>query len=145
MLANSKFIHCQIFQIPSDKNATTALDVIVRGEICEQCKAGDKVAVSGCLVVVPDVPSLMKPGELTQNIRRDVNRRFLRDYQEGITGTKDLGNRELTYKIMYYGSTIRKLDQDIDTIGNQDDEKRSTKLRLSDKQKEKLNAIAYHV
>lgn len=44
----------------------SALDVIVRGATCETCKAGDKVAITGCLVVVPDVPSMLRPSEAKQ-------------------------------------------------------------------------------
>lgn len=107
------------------------LDVIVRGEVCETCKAGDKIAVTGCMVVVPDVPALMKPGELKRVIRRDANKRFRQNYTEGVHGLKDLGARELTYRHMFFGSVIRKLDQEVETLGNQEDAKVTDKIKFT--------------
>ena len=42
------------------------------------------------MVVVPDVPQLMKPGELKKTIRRDMNRRHRQNQTEGIKGLKDI-------------------------------------------------------
>eukprot|EP00392_Amoebophrya_sp_AT5.2_P010795 g10862.t1 len=120
------------------------LDVIVRGEQCETCKPGDKVSITGALIVVPDVPSLMKPGEMKQSIRRDVNRRHRTNYKEGVRGIRDMGSRELTYKVMYIGSVLRKVDQDVDTLGNTTDDKTASRLRLNDTEKQRLTAIAKH-
>ena len=46
-----------------------SIDVIVRGEIYERCKAGDKLLICGALIVVPEVPVLMRPGELPKVCR----------------------------------------------------------------------------
>ncbi|CAD7927666.1 unnamed protein product [Amoebophrya sp. A120] len=119
------------------------LDVIVRGELCENCKAGDKIAITGCLIVVPDVPSLMKPGEMKQSIRRDVNRRHRTNYVEGIKGLKDMGARELTYKVMYIASVIRTVDQDYETLGNVDDQKVAG-LRLTPEEAERMAELSKH-
>eukprot|EP00971_Amphidinium_carterae_P053013 1044197-Amphidinium_carterae.1 len=52
-----------------------SVDVIVRDECCERCKPGDKVLITGCPIVVPDVPSLMAPTELKTSVRRSLNAR----------------------------------------------------------------------
>lgn len=43
-----------------------SIDVILRNEMTEMCKPGDKCVFTGCLVVVPDIFSLSKPGEKVQ-------------------------------------------------------------------------------
>ncbi|CAD7928102.1 unnamed protein product [Amoebophrya sp. A25] len=131
-------------EIPAGSMPRT-LDVILRGEQCETCKAGDKIAITGTLIVVPDVPSLMKPGEMKQSIRRDVNKRHRTNYVEGIRGLRDMGARELTYKVMYVASVIRKLDQDVDTLGNTEDQKVTSRLRLTEEEKERITTISRHV
>jgi len=74
------------------------MDVIVRDEMTERCKPGDKVLITGCLIVVPDVPSLMSPAELKQEVRRSLNTRTdAGGGGEGVKGLKGLGNRDLNY------------------------------------------------
>merc|ERR1719454_978266 len=71
-----------------------SMDVIVRDEMTERCKPGDKILVTGCLIVVPEVPSLMSPSELKQQVRRSLNTRTDAN-GEGVRGLKGLGNRDL--------------------------------------------------
>lgn len=40
-----------------------SIDVILRGEIVDMAKPGDRTIFTGNLVVVPDIVQLMKPGE----------------------------------------------------------------------------------
>jgi hypothetical protein len=49
-----------------------SIDIIVRDETCERCKPGDKVKITGCLIVVPHVPSMMNPAELKKQDRRTI-------------------------------------------------------------------------
>lgn len=85
-----------------------AMDIIVRDEGCERCKPGDKVMVTGCLIVVPEVPSLINPAELKQATRRELNARYNSQFgaKEGVQGLKELGSRDLTYKLAFYGCFI---------------------------------------
>ena len=84
------------------------MDVIVRDEQTERCKAGDKVQITGSLIVVPDVPTLMSPSELRGNVRRSLKTRSDPSYAagEGVRGLKSVGNRDLTYKLAFYGTYI---------------------------------------
>merc|ERR1712048_1223625 len=89
-----------------------SLDIIVRDECCERCKPGDKILVTGCLIVVPDVPSLMNPSELKKHDKRSMKVRSDSTYSsEGVRGLKMLGNRDLTYKMSFFGVFI---DEDND-------------------------------
>jgi len=40
-----------------------SLDVILRNEIVDQAKPGDRCIFTGTLIVVPDIVSMLKPGE----------------------------------------------------------------------------------
>merc|ERR1719401_2016601 len=81
-----------------------SMDVIVRDECVDRCKPGDKVMIVGCLIVVPDVPSMMNPSELKQQVRRSLNTRSDGSGAgEGLKGLKGLGNRDLTYKLSFFG------------------------------------------
>lgn len=71
------------------------IEVIVTRSLCDRCKPGDKVLITGCLAAVPDVPSLMKPGELPRSVALDRNRIARRTdmggVDNGITGLSKLG------------------------------------------------------
>ena len=41
-----------------------SIDIIVRDEQTERCKPGDKVLITGSLIVVPNVLTMMSPSEL---------------------------------------------------------------------------------
>ena len=62
--AESTFGDWQKLRLQEDARSIPAgsmprsIDVIVRGEITESCKPGDKVVVSGTLIVVPEVAPL---------------------------------------------------------------------------------------
>jgi len=91
-------------------NMPRSMDVIVRDECCEQCKPGDKILVTGCLIVVPDVPSLMNPSELKRQEKRSLNTRSDAAYggADGVRGLKGMGNRDLTYKMAFFGNFVEE-------------------------------------
>jgi DNA replication licensing factor MCM6 len=125
------------------------LDVIVRDEQAERCKPGDKIRVTGCLIVVPEVPSLMNPSELKQSVRRELNARMSsQGGREGIRGLAALGARELTYKLSFFGGF---LEQDVHW-GRSGDEPAAVNIRADDgkplfltsQQRERLIEISEH-
>jgi len=126
-----------------------SIDVIVRDETCERCKPGDKVKITGCLIVVPDVPSMMNPTELKKQDRRTLATRRDATYGgEGVRGLKSLGNRDLTYKMSFFGVFV---DEDHDfstkgsTSGGDHDFGVGDKFYLSQADKEKFDKIKDHV
>ena len=44
-----------------------SIDVILRGDMVEQAKPGDRTCFTGMLIVVPDIVQLGKPGEKVQS------------------------------------------------------------------------------
>mmetsp|Transcript_48264 Transcript_48264/g.138618 ORF Transcript_48264/g.138618 Transcript_48264/m.138618 type:complete len:826 (-) Transcript_48264:355-2832(-) len=124
-----------------------SMDVIVRDECTERCKPGDKVLISGSLIVVPDVPSLMNPSELKQQVKRSLNTRSDSAYGggEGVRGLKGLGNRDLTYKMAFFGTFIdENSDWGSRGAGQGENVRSDDKMYLSQADKEKFQKISNH-
>merc|ERR1719491_1438802 len=124
-----------------------SMDVIVRDEICERCKPGDKVLVTGCLIVVPDVPTMMSPSEMKAQVRRSLDTRSDSAYGggEGVRGLKGLGNRDLTYRLTFFGGFI-DMDNDWGSRGaGQGESVRSDdKVYLSQSDKDRFQQVSDH-
>ncbi|QPH04611.1 hypothetical protein C2857_001757 [Epichloe festucae Fl1] len=88
-------------EIPTGSMPRT-LDVILRGEIVDRAKAGEKCIFSGALIVVPDVSQLGLPGIRPTAIRDDRGAPRGNDVGGGgVTGLKALGVRDLTYRLAF--------------------------------------------
>lgn len=123
-----------------------SLDVIVRDEVCETCKPGDKILVTGSLIVVPDVPTMMSPAELKSSVRRSLETRTDgAGGGEGVRGLKGLGQRDLTYKLSFFGCFV---DEDSDwgskTRGTGENVRSEEKVYLSQSDKERFQRISDH-
>ena len=89
-----------------------SLDVILRGEIVDLAKPGDKSIFTGTLVAVPDVVQLMKPGMKSQISNHDGSKvgRPEQRTQDGISGLKQLGVRDLSYKLVFIANSVHSND-----------------------------------
>lgn len=79
-----------------------SLEIILRAEAVESVQAGDRYDFTGTLIVVPDVGALALPGVKTE----PGSRHKQGDQEEGVTGLKALGVRDLTYKIAFLACSI---------------------------------------
>lgn len=89
-----------------------SIDVIVRNEMVERCKAGDSVVFVGSLVVIPDGSALARAGEAPQS-SKDVRRvadEATSGGGGGVKGLKALGVRELTYKTCFMATSALPVD-----------------------------------
>jgi DNA replication licensing factor MCM6 len=83
------------------------MDVILRGEIVDRAKAGEKCIFTGALIVVPDVSQLGLPGLRPTAIRDDRNAPRGADAGgSGISGLKALGVRDLTYRLAFLACMV---------------------------------------
>jgi len=125
-----------------------SMDVIVRDEFCERCKPGDKVLITGTLIVVPDVPSMMNPSELKAQVRRDLQTRSdaAGGSADGVRGLKGMGQRDLTYKLAFFGIFIEE-NNDWGTGGKGAGEnvRSDDKMYLSQADREKFHQLSEHV
>ncbi|KAG0238646.1 MCM DNA helicase complex subunit mcm6 [Actinomortierella wolfii] len=114
-IEQSKFIDWQRVRIQENPNEIPTgsmprtMDVILRGEVVEKAKAGDKATFTGMLIVVPDVAQLRGAGTTVQTEREGQERTRGRDgfTNEGVTGLKALGVGDLTYKLAFLGGMVQ--------------------------------------
>ncbi|KAF9426494.1 MCM DNA helicase complex subunit mcm6 [Podila epigama] len=135
-IEQSKFIDWQRVRIQENPNEIPTgsmprtMDVILRGEVVEKAKAGDKARFTGMLIVVPDVSQLRGAGTSVQTERETQERNRGRDgfTNQGITGLKALGVGDLTYKLAFLGGMVQasgsKADMAMDREPENHDEER---------------------
>lgn len=86
--------------------------MILRSEIVERAKAGDKCVFTGAFIVVPDVSQLGVPG-VNAEIQRESRgggRATEGLSNQGVTGLKTLGVRDLTYKTAFLACMVQSAD-----------------------------------
>jgi DNA replication licensing factor MCM6 len=89
-------------EIPTGSMPRT-MDVILRGEIVDRAKAGEKCVFTGALIVVPDVSQLGLPGVRPMAVRDNQNRS---GDASGVIGLKALGVRDLTYRLAFLACMV---------------------------------------
>ncbi|KAI8160231.1 DNA replication licensing factor mcm6 [Colletotrichum sp. SAR 10_70] len=89
-------------EIPTGSMPRT-MDVILRGEIVDRAKAGEKCIFTGALIVVPDVSQLGLPGLKPTAIRDDKPADV---GGSGVTGLKALGVRDLSYRMAFLACMV---------------------------------------
>jgi DNA replication licensing factor MCM6 len=91
-----------------------SLDVILRGELVERAKAGDKCVFTGTFIVVPDVSQLNVPGGNKSELMRESNKAGANGASSiggaGVTGLKSLGVRDLQYKTAFLACMAHDAD-----------------------------------
>ncbi|KAL8856870.1 MAG: hypothetical protein Q9178_006587 [Gyalolechia marmorata] len=93
-------------EIPTGSMPRT-MDVILRGEIVDRAKAGEKCVFTGTLIVVPDVSQLGLPGVRPEATRDSRNTpRGTEAGGSGVTGLKALGVRDLTYRLAFLACMV---------------------------------------
>ncbi|RYO80059.1 hypothetical protein DL762_007853 [Monosporascus cannonballus] len=93
-------------EIPTGSMPRT-MDVILRGEMVDRAKAGEKCIFTGALIVVPDVSQLGLPGVRPTAIRDDRSASRNNDVGgNGVSGLKSLGVRDLTYRLAFLANMV---------------------------------------
>jgi len=83
------------------------MDVILRGEMVDRAKAGEKCVFTGALIVVPDVSQFRVPGTRPQAMRDTSNVPKGNDAGgSGVSGLKALGVRDLTYRMVFLANMV---------------------------------------
>ncbi|KAI0446763.1 MCM2/3/5 family-domain-containing protein [Xylaria telfairii] len=93
-------------EIPTGSMPRT-MDVVLRGEIVDRAKAGERCIFTGALIVVPDVSQLGLPGVRPTAVRDDRNAPRNNDAGgNGVSGLKSLGVRDLTYRLAFLANMV---------------------------------------
>ena len=87
-----------------------SMDIILRHEAVEKCKAGDKCIFTGMLTVMPEVaPSSMYGDRAEAMSSSDAN-----TARDGVQGLKALGVRDLHYRMCFMASSVHPMESSFD-------------------------------
>ncbi|CAI5493539.1 unnamed protein product [Closterium sp. Naga37s-1] len=134
------------------------LDVILRHELVEQARAGDKCIFSGTLVVVPDVAALTRPGERHEAMRSNQGGDGRGGEgggggellggggggaggggSEGVRGLKALGVRDLSYRLAFLACSVQSGDQEKQLVNiRAEDEEGSAVASFTPEEREEM-------
>lgn len=93
-------------EIPTGSMPRT-MDVILRGEMVDRAKAGEKCIFTGTVIVIPDVSQFRVPGVRPQATRDNSNAARGNDVGgSGVSGLKALGVRDLTYRMSFLACMV---------------------------------------
>lgn len=92
-------------EIPTGSMPRT-MDIILRGEMVDRAKAGERCVFTGTLIVVPDVSQLGLPGVRPEAVRDNSSFRGSEVGGGGISGLKALGVRDLTYRLAFLSCMV---------------------------------------
>lgn len=84
-----------------------SLDVIIRGEMVESVRPGDKIVFTGCLIVVPDLGAYQAPGERTLLQSKGGGATGNAPAQRGVSGVRATGARELHHKLAFLANNVQ--------------------------------------
>ncbi|KAJ6229453.1 intein-containing DNA replication licensing factor mcm6 precursor [Anaeramoeba flamelloides] len=116
MLDESFFVDWQKLRVQENSNEIPSgsmprsIFVVLRNEIVETCKAGDKGVFTGTLIAIPDVSQYRKPGgNGTRSVSNQRNQRRdnTGEMSQGVRGLGALGVRELTYKLCFLANFVQ--------------------------------------
>ena len=121
--------------------------MILRSEIVERAKAGDRCEFTGTFIVLPDVSQLGVPGVNAQ-IQRQTQFGSATDTvaNQGVTGLKTLGVRDLTYRTVFLACMVqREFQRDdgrTDVVSDDHEEDAETVLRdFTEEEREELEVM----
>lgn len=83
-----------------------SLEVICRNEIVEVAKAGDKIVLTGTVIVLPDTSGVGRAGETAVSSKKSSGNEV-----DGVQGLKKLGVKEMAYKLSFIASSIQITDR----------------------------------
>lgn len=92
-------------EIPTGSMPRT-MDIILRGEMVDRVKAGERSIFTGTLIVIPDVSQLGLPGVRPEAVRDNTSFRGSDAGGSGVSGLKALGVRDLTYRLAFLSCMV---------------------------------------
>ena len=141
--AKSQFVDWQRVRIQENANEIPAgsmprtFEIILRNEIVERAKPGDKCVFTGTLIVIPDVAAMSRSAVTRVRGRAGGRRAGGADF-EGVSGLKALGVRDLTYRLAFLASSVKSTHA---KLGAVDSGESSDDIRTDDFSREEKERI----
>lgn len=147
----STFTDWQKLRIQENSNDIPAgsmprsIDVIIRADQVEKGQPGDRCIFVGTPVVVPDLYSMLKPGEKYQLTSQNAGIRDKNSMSmQGITGLKSTGVRDLNYKIVFICNNIQGTENRFGIINIRGDEDKEVLENMTEQEKSEILHIKGH-
>lgn len=122
-----------------------SLDVILRSDIVERAKAGDKCTFTGTFIVLPDVSQMGVPGVNAQMQRQVQTSRATEGVaNQGVSGLKTLGVRDLTYRTAFLACMVQSGTTHLDKLTGASDLEEDAQAVLdsfTEEEREELEAM----
>eukprot|EP01103_Thecamoeba_quadrilineata_P017677 TRINITY_DN637_c0_g1_i2.p1 TRINITY_DN637_c0_g1~~TRINITY_DN637_c0_g1_i2.p1 ORF type:complete len:375 (+),score=86.30 TRINITY_DN637_c0_g1_i2:689-1813(+) len=115
------------------------MDIILRHEIVERVKAGDKAIFNGQLIVVPDVAQFKMPGGGPKTSGREVRGENFQE--DGVGGLKDLGVRDLTYRLCFLANYAQSAEAPVNKVSLNMEEKDDVNSRFTEEETNEIHEI----
>lgn len=119
-VSRSKFLDWQKARIQENANEIPTgsmprtLDVILRGDCVERAKPGDRCKFTGTEIVVPNVAQLGLPGvKPTSTMDTKGIARSSEGLNNGVSGLRSLGVRDLTYSISFLACHVVSIGSNV--------------------------------
>lgn len=140
-----KFVDWQRVRVQENADEVPAgslprsMDVILRHEIVEEARAGDKAIFTGTLLVVPEVAPKNMAGDRTEL------QSTMKGRSDGIQGLRQYGCRELFYRMVFVAQSVVNTAEpgvggDVDIRGN--DEEKKVVETLSSQERREITDMA---
>lgn len=81
------------------------MDIIIRNEMVETVRPGDKAVFVGSIIVIPDMAAFAVPGERT--LLQAKGAPSSAPPGKGVSGISTVGARELHYKLAFLASNVQ--------------------------------------
>lgn len=114
-LEKSLFVDWQRLRVQENADEIPAgsmprcIDIVCRNEVVESAKAGDKILFTGTVVIIPDVAGSAGGGEAPMT-GKSTGSRNNDTISEGIQGLKQLGVKEMTYKMIFLACSVQLIN-----------------------------------
>lgn len=100
-------------EIPSGSLPWT-IDVVLRGDLVETVRAGQTCTFVGTLIAAPDTKRLSVGRNVTV-VQKEVEKTFPVEFEQGVEGLKELGVRELVFKLGFLCGCFQQSNSHIAT------------------------------
>lgn len=127
-----------------------SMEVVLRSEVVERAKAGDKCTFTGTFIVLPDVAQMGVPGvnaQMQNQAQRQSGRPAEGITNQGVTGLKTLGVRDLMYRTAFLACMVQGADGRSDNLlATADDEEDAETVldTFTEEEREELEAMIVH-
>lgn len=84
-----------------------SMKIVLRHDVVEQAKPGDKCVFTGSLIVVPDISQLGGTAVANARFKGAGGRGQKNEMGNGVMGLKELGVRDLTYSLCFLAHSVQ--------------------------------------